>query len=115
MPGQIPMEPFSEQVAILPLEINRQKSKLGAAFTLGRPPVIRPLLIIQVPDASHKRGVVLTFRPFDRFSLSFEGSERVVRMVFYNIIVDMASLRAAFGARFNVNVRHALLSWVLTK
>ena len=72
--------------------------------------MIRVLLVIQVPDASDKRGVARTFRPIDRFSLRFEGAEHVVRMVFDDIIVDMAPLRAALGARFNVNVRHVLLS-----
>jgi hypothetical protein len=59
--------------------------------------VVRPLLIIQVPDASDKRGVALTFRPIDCFSLRFEGAEYVVRMVFDDIIVDMAPLGAALG------------------
>jgi hypothetical protein len=80
------------------------------SFALGRAPVVRPLLIIQVPDASDQRGVTLAFRPIDRFSLRFEGAKHVVRMVFDDIVVDMAPLRTALGARFNVNVRHALLS-----
>jgi hypothetical protein len=87
-----------------------QKSKFRSEVALGRPPVIRLLLIIQIPDASNKRGVALTFRPIDRFSLRFEGAEHVVRMVFDDIIVNMAPLRATLGARFNVNVRHAPLS-----
>jgi hypothetical protein len=70
--------------------------------------VIRLLLIIQVPDASNQGAVTLTFRPIDRFSLRFEGAEHVVRMVFDDIIVDMAPLRSFLGPHFNVNVRHAL-------
>jgi len=31
-------------------------------------------------------------------------------MVLDDIIVDMAPIRAALGARFNVNVRHSVLS-----
>jgi hypothetical protein len=31
-------------------------------------------------------------------------------MIFDDIIVDMAPLRATLGARFNVNVCHALMS-----
>src|SRR5260370_22832514 len=46
-----------------------------------------------MPDASDKRGVALTFRPIDRFSLRFEGADHVIRMVFYDIIVDTAPLR----------------------
>jgi hypothetical protein len=72
--------------------------------------VIRLLLIIQVPDASDKRGVTLTFRPIGRFFLRFEGAEYVVGMIFDDIILDRAPLRAALGACFNVNVRHVLLS-----
>ena len=56
-------------------------------FALSRPPVIRLLPIIQMPDASDKRGVALTFRPIDRFSLRFEGAKHMVRMVFDDIIV----------------------------
>jgi len=79
-------------------------------FALSRPPVIRLLPIIQMPDASDKRGVAVTFRPIDRFSLRFEGAEHMVRMVFDDIIVDTAPLRAALWARFNVNIRHTVLS-----
>jgi hypothetical protein len=43
-----------------------------------------------VPDASDKRSMALAFRPIDRFSLRFEGAEHMVRMVFDDIIVDMA-------------------------
>ena len=76
----------------------------------GRPPVIRLLSIIQVPDAGDKRGVAVLSRPINRFSLGFEGAEHVVRMLFDDIIVDRVPLRAALGAGFNVNVRHAFLS-----
>jgi hypothetical protein len=43
--------------------------------------VVRLLLIIQVPDASDKRGVGPLLRPINRFSLRFEGAERMVRVV----------------------------------
>jgi len=43
------------------------------------------------------------------------GRQRVVRMVFDDIIVDMAPFGAALGARFNVNIPHALLSLGLRK
>jgi hypothetical protein len=62
-----------------------------------RPPVIRPLLIIQVPDASNKRSVALALRPIDRFSLRFEGAKHMVRVVFDDIVVNTAPLRAALG------------------
>ena len=86
------------------------KPKLRSEFALGRPPMIRLLLIVQMPDASDMRGVAVLLRPIDRFPLRFEGAECVVHVVFHDIVVDMATLRAALGARFYVNVRHALRS-----
>ena len=66
--------------------------------------MIRPLLIIQVPDASDKWGVALTFRPSNRFPLRLEGGKDVGRMVFDDVIIDWAPLRAAFRAWLDVNV-----------
>jgi hypothetical protein len=73
----------------------------AAEFTteLSRPPMIGPLLIIQLPDASNEGRVPLTFGPIDRFLLRFEGAEYMVRMIFDYIIVDATSLGAALGAR----------------
>jgi hypothetical protein len=53
--------------------------------------VVRLLLIIQVPDASDKRGVgewALLLRPINRFSLRFEGAERLVRVVLHKARLD---------------------------
>jgi len=50
--------------------------------------VVRLLLIIQVPDASDKRGVGLLFRPINRFSLRFEGAERIVHVVLHKARLD---------------------------
>jgi len=72
--------------------------------------VIRLLLIIQVPHASDKRSVAVSFCPIDRFSLCFEGAEHMVHMVFDNIIVDGASLRPTLGTGLNVYVGHDFLS-----
>jgi hypothetical protein len=72
--------------------------------------MIRFLLIIQVPHASDKRSVAVSFCPIDRFSLCFEGAEHMVHMVFDYIIVDWASLRPTLGTGLNVYVGHDLLS-----
>jgi len=69
-------------------------------------------LVIQVPDASDMGDLAVIFRPIDRFPLCLEVAERMVCVVFNDIIVDMASLGTTLGARFNVNVRHVFLSWV---
>jgi hypothetical protein len=34
----------------------------------------------------------------------------MIGMIFDYIVVDIAALRAAFGTRFDINVRHALFS-----
>jgi hypothetical protein len=52
-----------------------QKPKLIKGFALARPPVIRLLLVIQVPHASDKRSVALLSCPIDGFVLGLEGGE----------------------------------------
>lgn len=59
-----------------------------AETSFCRSPVVRLLLIIQVPDASDKRGVGLLLRPINRFSLRFEGAERMVRVVLHKARLD---------------------------
>lgn len=54
--------------------------------------------------------MALLFRPVDRFPLRLEGSEHVVRVIFDSVIVDGTPLRAALRPRFNVDVRHDLVS-----
>ena len=66
---------------------------------LGRSPVIRFPLVIQVPDASDKGGVAAFFCPIDRLLLGFEGAEFVVGMVFDDIIVDRTAMWSAFWVR----------------
>jgi hypothetical protein len=85
------------------------RQKMGEVDSC-RPPVIRLLLIVHVPDASDKRSMALAPRPIDRFSLRSESGEHMVGMVFDDIIVDSASLGPALGARLNVNVRHPFSS-----
>jgi hypothetical protein len=52
-----------------------QKPKFIKGFALARPPVIRLLLVIQVPHASDKRSVALLSCPIDGFVLGLEGGE----------------------------------------
>ena len=53
----------------------RPKAEVHSGFALARPPVIRLLLVIQVPHASDKRSVALLSCPIDGFVLSLEGGE----------------------------------------
>lgn len=76
-----------------------------SAFS-SRPPVIRYFLIVQVSDASDQRRMALTFRPINRFLLRIECPEHMVRMVFDDIILDSAALRAPFWACLDVNISH---------
>jgi hypothetical protein len=52
----------------------------------------------------------LSTRPADCFRLRFARVHYMVRMVLHDIIVDRASLRTTFRARFDVNVSHKLVS-----
>jgi hypothetical protein len=52
-----------------------QKPKFIKGFALARPPVIRLLLVIQVPHASDKRSVALLSCPIDGFVLGLKGGE----------------------------------------
>src|SRR5579864_6900438 len=73
----------------------------------GRPPMVRNLLVIQVPDASDKGMVTILLRPIDCFFLSFEGAEHVVPIGFDHIIVNRRPFRTALGTSFYVNVLHS--------
>ena len=61
--------------------------------------MVRLLLIVQVPNASDQRRVALTFRPVNRFSLSFECSKHVVLMILDDIVFDVGPLGSALRAR----------------
>src|ERR1700730_12756591 len=63
-------------------------------------------------DAGRERqeGPGPDFSPNRPLLAAFEGAKHMVRMVFDDIIVDTAPLRAVLWARFNVNIRHAVLS-----
>jgi hypothetical protein len=73
----------------------------------GRPPSFISLHL----GAGHERhgGVAVISRPIDRFPLRFKVGEDVVRVVFDNVVVEMAPLGATLGTRLNVNVRPSLL------
>jgi YidB-like protein len=87
------------------------------AWSNGRPlgcaPVISLFLIVQVPNASDVRDVSIFLRPFDRFVLSLEGGEDIVRMVFNHIVVDMSAFWPTFGPGLDVNFRHFRSSLML--
>jgi hypothetical protein len=57
--------------------------------------------------------VTLFLRPRDRFMLCFEGGQYVVRMILYNIVVNVRALRPPLWPRLNVNICHLRLpSWI---
>jgi len=75
--------------------------------SIGFPPMVRDLLVIEVAYASDKGMVTVRLRPIDCFFLSFESAEHVVRMVFDYIIMNGRSFRTALRTSFYVNVRHS--------
>jgi hypothetical protein len=76
---------------------------------LRHSPMVRLLFIVQMSDSSDKRMVALSFRPFDRVSLSFVCGKHVVRVVLHYVILDRAAFGAALWPRFNINVGHISL------
>jgi len=68
------------------------------------------LFVVQMPHARNKGVMSLPFRPSDRFRLRFARVQNMICMVFYDIIVNRASLLATFRAWFDVNVSHKLSS-----
>jgi hypothetical protein len=81
-----------------------------AELSLGGPPVVGFLPIVQVSDASDKRVVALAFRPIDCFLLRWEGVKHVVGMIFSNEVVNGAPFRTALGACFDIYICHDILS-----
>ena len=70
---------------------------LLAYRALGYAPLVRFLLVIQMPNARDVRSVPVLLRPFDCFALRFEGGEDMIRVILNHIIVDRAALGRPFG------------------
>jgi hypothetical protein len=83
-----------------------QRIESHAAMDLSRPPMVRKLFVIEVPDASDKRMVTVHLCPIDCFFLSFGCVQHMVLIGFDHIIVNGRPFRAALGTCFYVNVRH---------
>jgi hypothetical protein len=82
----------------------RHASGLASALRTARLLPLAPRIV------SWYQRVPLNLRPIDSFSLRLKVPRTWVRMVSDDTFIDMASLQAALGARFNVNVCHVLLS-----
>jgi hypothetical protein len=86
--------------------------------------VIRYLLVVQMANASDKRGMAPAFCPLNRFPLGPERAEHMICMIFHNVVLDARPLRPALRARLDIDVRHvpsreiakfAALIWVLNE
>ena len=64
----------------------------GSGRQLTRPPVVRDVLVILVPDASHQRTMSPLLGPLNRLSLGLEAAENTVDVVLDNITIDGRSL-----------------------
>src|SRR5487761_34531 len=62
---------------------------------LGSPPVVRDLLVVQMPNASDERGMAPAFCPLDRFPLGPERAEHMIGMIFHNVVIDACPLGPA--------------------
>jgi hypothetical protein len=80
--------------------------KASNSGELRRSPVVSLFLVVQVPHTSYKRVVPLFLRPRNGFMLCLERGQYVIRVILYNIIVDVCALLPALRARFDVNISH---------
>jgi hypothetical protein len=79
---------------------------------LSCPPVIRDLLIVEVPHARDERLVALLSGPVDGIMLGPCGVQHVVGMILNYEVGNRASVRAALWTRFNIEIRHVAISSV---
>lgn len=71
--------------------------------------MVRLFLVVQMSDACYKGAVAAAFRPGNGLMLCPEGIKDMVRMIFYDIVIYVRTVRTAFRTRFHVNVRHVYL------
>jgi hypothetical protein len=74
----------------------------------GFAPVIRPFLIIQMPDTRDQRFVAVPFGPLDGLVLGFGIMQNMVGMVFDHVILNGVAFRTALRAWLDVDIRHFL-------
>jgi hypothetical protein len=67
------------------------------------------LLVVQVSDASDQRCMTLFLCPLNCFSLGFESRKGMVRVIFDDVIIDVAAVWSPFRSCFDVNIRHRFL------
>ena len=72
------------------------------------------LFIIKVSDTSYKGTMTSFLCPLNRFFLSLEGAEHLVRLVFDYITLNGGSLRAALRTSFYIHISHVLLHLIMT-
>src|SRR5579863_2437092 len=82
--GAVP-RPLSHQGKLLP-DLVRVSGR-----ALNRAPVIWFFPVVEMANAGHMRGVAILLGPINRFMLSLENSERMIRVVLNDIVVDRAS------------------------
>jgi hypothetical protein len=68
--------------------------------------VIGSLLVVQMANASDKRGMAPVSCPLDRFPLGPERAEDMIGMIFDNVVINASAFGPALRTRLNVDVRH---------
>jgi hypothetical protein len=70
--------------------------------------MVRLLLIVEMANPGYVRRVAILLGPFNRLMLSLEGAKRMIRVVFNDIIVNVASFGSALGSCLDINDCHVL-------
>jgi hypothetical protein len=74
-------------------------------------PMIWPLLIIEMANTGYMGRMPILLRPIDRFLLGSESAERVIGMIFNDIIGNWTAFRSALWPRFDIHRRHIFFSY----
>jgi hypothetical protein len=81
---------------------------------LDSPPVVRPFLVVEVPDAGDVRRVAIPLRPGDRFILPSARVKDVVGVIFDNVVIDAGAIGPTLRAGLNIYGCHAVSPLDLT-
>jgi hypothetical protein len=70
--------------------------------------VVRPFLVVEVPDAGDVRRVAIPLRPGDRFILPSARVKDVVGVIFDNVVIDAGAIGPTLRAGLNIYGCHAV-------
>jgi hypothetical protein len=74
--------------------------------SLNRPPVIRPFLVVQLPDTGNMRGMVVCLCPINCRFLSAKSTKHLVALGLDHIIINARPFWPSLWPSLHVNICH---------